>query len=130
MNILFTCATVARLAEINGVTEETAKQVRAVWKAQNYKQLQDIAPALYEEYDRAHHYAETMRHCKRWIVDRLLQTDGVEYLGRRKRDGRDVYFCNAGDTYKRTVLFIGRRLIVGTWGDLVEAGAIVEADQC
>jgi hypothetical protein len=51
----------------------------------------------------------------------------VEYLGRNKRTNDEVYYCNAGDTYSTTVLFVGPHLRVGCWGDLIERGTVATA---
>jgi hypothetical protein len=60
-------------------------------------------------------------------VDAVLRTYGVEYLGRNKRTNDEVYYCNAGDTYSTTVLFVGPHLRVGCWGDLIERGTVATA---
>lgn len=98
-----TAASIKSLMEIKDVTEEDAKAIRNIWKNDPIKRR------------------------AREDIDRILRTSGVEYLGVHKRSGEAVNYCNAGDTYATTVLFIGPRLIVGCWGDLVETNNIREA---
>lgn len=95
-------ASVASLETLKDVTPELATQIRTVW------------------------HTVGKRGEARAQIDRLFQTHGVEYLGRDKRSGEDIDYCNAGDTYSGTILFIGSRLIVGTIGDIVERGRIRE----
>jgi hypothetical protein len=86
--------------EIKDVTEEDAKAIRNIWK-------NDLVTRRARE-----------------DIDAILRTSGVEYLGVHKRSGKHVYYCNAGDTYATTVLFVGPRLRVGCWGDLMESDSI------
>lgn len=96
-------ASIKALMSIKDVTEEDAKTIRALW------------------------HTERFRNAARSGVNRLLRTFGVEYLGRNKRTNDEVYYCNAGDTYATTVLFVGPYLRVGCWGDLVERGTVATA---
>lgn len=64
------------------------------------------------------------RHERREAVDTLLETCGVEYLGRNRHSGAGVYYCNAGDTYAPTLLFHGDTMAVGCWGSLVESRTV------
>lgn len=100
-----TAASIKNLMTIKDVTEDDAKSIRRVW------------------------HNDPIKRRARDDIDAILRTSGVEYLGRHKRTGHDVYYCNAGDTYATTVLFIGPRLIVGCWGDLMEANAVHEPQQ-
>lgn len=65
----------------------------------------------------------------RAAIDRILHTQGVEYLGQHKRTGEHIYYCNAGDTYASTVIFCGLSARVACWGGIVERGAIREGAQ-
>lgn len=96
-------ASVSALMSIKDVTEEQAKMIRALWHHSRY------------------------RNNARTAVDAVLRTYGVEYLGRNKRTKDEVYYCNAGDTYATTVLFVGPHLRVGCWGDLIERGTVATA---
>lgn len=97
-----TAASIKSLMQIKDVTEEDAKAIRAIWHASWKSNTGGMTEA-------------------RERIDAILRTSGVEWLGVHKRAGKSVYYCNAGDTYATTVLFIGHRLIVGCWGDLAEA---------
>lgn len=125
MNI---AASVARLMQIKDVTEEDAKLIRAIWKAPNKQAIADLYPDIYEV-ERAFYHPPKLRATKHHCIDQILNTSGVEFLGRDKRSGSDVYYCNAGDSYATTVVFAGHRLWVGGWADWVEAGRIREAQQ-
>lgn len=96
-------ASVKALMTIKDVTEEDAKAIRRIW------------------------HTEASRPLARSKIDKILSTHGVEYLGRNKRTNDEVYYCNAGDTYSTTVLFIGSHLRVGCWGDLIERGTVATA---
>lgn len=56
-------------------------------------------------------------------IDSILGTHGVERIprGRNKRSPAITY-CNTGDAYGTTVLYVNGRFRIGSWGDLVERG--------
>lgn len=96
-----TAASIKFLMQIKDVTEEDAKAIRRIW------------------------HNDPVKKRAMGDIDAVLRTYGVEYLGLHKRSGYGVYYCNAGDPYATTVLFIGPRLIVGCWGDLMESDAVL-----
>ena len=53
-------------------------------------------------------------------IDRLIGTYGVGTIGVHKRSKALVEYCNGGDTYATTIIFVGSRLVVGCWGDYAE----------
>lgn len=57
-------------------------------------------------------------------IDAILDTHGVEYQDKGEGVHSPAFsFCNAGDTYNWTVLYIkGKGFRVGCWGDIVERG--------
>lgn len=91
---------VKALMAIKDVTCEDAEAIRTAWKTTRSR-------------------AEA-----REAIDRILSTHGVEYLGQHKRSGEHVDYCNAGDAYASTVVFIGMRCVVACWGDYVEKNLI------
>lgn len=95
-----TAASIKSLMSIKDVTREDAEQIRHVWLS----------------------YLTPMKK----IIDRILKTSGVEYLGEHKRTGKRIWYCNAGDSYGTTVLFVGEHLRVGCWADLPERNMIWE----
>lgn len=95
-------ASVKTLMQIKDVTEEDALEIRRIWLNTRH------------------------RATARNQIDALIRTCGVEYLGYHKRDGVECWYCNGGDTYATTIVFIGDRLTVQTWGDLVEKKLIQE----
>lgn len=104
-----------------------AKQIRNIWKAADRTELEKAVGYLeVREIERYNYHPFDNCELKQIAINRILRSHGVEYLGYDKVSGQHVYYCNAGDTYAATVIFIGTRLIVGCWGDLVERGRIEE----
>lgn len=93
---------VKALMQIKDVTQEDAESIRTAWRT-----IRSRAEA-------------------REAIDKILRTHGVEYLGKHKRSGLDVDYCNAGDAYATTVVFVGVICRVACWGDYVERGLIHE----
>lgn len=121
-----TAASLKNLETIKDVDRELAKRVRAVWRGDL-----DAVRAAFPDTDKvidSYYHQPGARELRRVIIDKMIDTCGVEYLGQLKRSGEHVYYCNAGDTYAGTILFIGQRLVVGCWGDLVERNRIVERE--
>lgn len=52
----------------------------------------------------------------------LLDRKGNDLSGSCSERGvaLDVQYCNAGDTYALTILYVNGRLCIGDWGSLVE----------
>lgn len=96
------CASVARLMEIKDVTAEDALRIRRIWKT--YK----------------------ARAKARNEIDEIIRTCGVEYLGWHRRACVECWYCNAGDSYATTIVFVGENLTVSCWADLVEKNLIDE----
>lgn len=111
-----TAANVARLCEIKDVTEEDAALIRAVWKSFTWQQLRRVVPK-----DKAHLIGDRFTDSRRAVIDAILGTCGVELLGIRTRSPVNVYYCNGGDTYATTILFLGDQLVVGCVGDYAES---------
>lgn len=57
------------------------------------------------------------------IIDEILGTHGVEYISQgRNAKSPAITYCNTGDTYGTTILYVNGRYRVGCWGDIVERG--------
>lgn len=56
-------------------------------------------------------------------ADEFLKTFGVEYIpaGHNSKSPA-IEYCNAGDTYTTTLLFVNGSYRVGDWGSIVERG--------
>lgn len=108
-----------KLMQIKDVTMEDAVKIRSIWHAKTWQDLEALG--LPDTEDRV-----AFRRVKREMIDEVLRTHGVEFLGRNKRTGIPVYYCNAGDTYTTTIMFEGNVLSVGCWGYLVERNMIRE----
>lgn len=89
-----------KLMEIKDVTEEQATLIRHIW------------------------HTVGNRPEARQRIDGVLNTHGVEYLGYHRQRGIGVYYCNAGDTYATTVVFLGPVMRVACWGDYAERSDI------
>lgn len=57
---------------------------------------------------------------KRAMINNLGGFHGVEELGVHSRSNKLVRYCSAGDPYAPTLCFMGRRMFVACWGDLIE----------
>ena len=98
------CARIEQMMDRLGLSEKQAQEIHGIWTGKRWNRFSFARePAI------AH---------KR--INAVLGTSGVEYLGAYYRDSSDVHYCNAGDTYRDTIIFIGDRLIVGAWGDMIE----------
>jgi hypothetical protein len=91
---------VRNLMSIKDVTEEDAIKIRHIW------------------------HTVGNRPTARAEIDKVLRTSGVEFLGHHKRRGVPVYYCNAGDTYATTVVFMGPVMRVATIGDYVDQNLV------
>lgn len=119
-----TAASIKSLESLQGVDRDLAKRIRAVWRG-------DLAAVrkAYPEADqlRAQYYHPPgAREFRMAVINRLFGTYDVGFLGEHKRNREEVFYCDAGDPYTGTILFIGPRLVVGCWGDLVERNLIRE----
>jgi hypothetical protein len=91
---------VQNLMSIKDVTEEDANKIRHIWHTVGNRPI------------------------ARQRIDGVLRTSGVEFLGHHKRLCVPVYYCNAGDTYATTVVFLGPVMRVACWGDYVEKNLV------
>lgn len=93
---------VRTIMTIEGITQETAKQIRQALESSS-----DPEKALSK-------------------VDNLMGTCGVEYV-KHVNDNmfvlKGISYCNAGDSYDRTLLYLHDKQIfrVGNWADIVES---------
>ena len=114
----FTCASIKTLESLYLSCD--ARLIRAIWKTENEDELFSIYPQA-EEIANSYYHRPSLLELKKECINLAGEYHGVEHLGRHARSGREVFYCNAGDTYAGTIVFIGTRLIVSTWGDLVES---------
>ena len=118
MNI---CASVKALCELK--LDCDAVLIRRIWKAESLDELESIYPKA-ADIDNQNFGRSPLRALKRAAVDLAGGFCGVEYLGRDRRTGDSVYYCNAGDSYTPTICFIGRRLVVADMAYWVESGRV------
>lgn len=122
---------VASLAHSNIRLDCSPDVVRAIWRAETNAELRLACIAacdndlgngddLYHDTRVSSAGLLPFHAHKRVLINRLAGFHGVEYLGRNRKTGQCVRYCNAGDTYAPTLVFHGRTLYVSSWGDLVE----------
>ena len=119
----YICASVKTLETIK--LDCDAELIRAIWKAKNSDELKGLYPPSQTLAKNMSVNFRLLPQLKRACVDHAAGFHGVEYLGVCKRTYYNVHYCNAGDPYAGTIVFIGKRLIVTTWGDMVERGQVV-----
>lgn len=62
-------------------------------------------------------------HIRMTLADECLKTCGVEYIPAGTGSKSPVIeYCNTGDPYASTLIFVRGRYRVGCWGDIVERG--------
>lgn len=108
------CARANSLMQIKDVTEEDAKLIRFIWveaknKEQVFLRMPDKLKTAYHERTKDHSGA-----FRKEAIDLLIGTAGIE---RHEGKLRTFYYCNAGDIYAPTVIFIGQALRVGCFAD-------------
>lgn len=140
MPIVFTAPPAKKLVEIKDVTTAMANEIRLIWKMPTSSLLMAHLEANADkfkrtlEWDRQCYHRPKPRELKRAAIDELIGTSGVEYLGRYRQvggcmAGDMVHFCNGGDVYATTIVFIGRVLRVDYVGRLIENNNIAEPEQ-
>lgn len=101
--------------------------IRMVWLSAYRSEVRMIAeqsaPAVFQWVCHCYNPPAT-REIRRRVIDALLDTHGVEHLGIHRRTDEHVYYCNTGDPYDATLIFHGRNLRIGCWGDLVERNTV------
>lgn len=129
------CASVDDLQEIKDVTEEKARLIRMLWGTESAYLVAALAAVAVdreamsrEEWEARNGTHPAQLQEKMDAVDMILGTHGVCFLGEMRGSGNAVYYCNAGDPYATTVIFSGRNLRVGCWGDLAEGRTLVPSD--
>lgn len=123
MTSQWTAPSVAILSHHNIRLDCDPELIRAIWKARDLEELVAVYPAAVD----GNRLEPVLHVAKREAVNHAAGFHGVEYLGWHKRTGAHVYYTNAGDPYAPALIFQGRRLSVGCWGDLVERRAVDSA---
>jgi hypothetical protein len=109
------------LCQIKDVTPALARQIRAIMG----RQVPVPCGGCHETdstFCRFYHDGRC-RPSRIKAIDRLIGTHGVEYVPRgRTQRSPAFHYCNTGDSYAATIVKIGDRFRVASWGDLVERG--------
>ena len=138
--IEFTASPAKKLVEIKDVTKAMANEIREIWKMPTSRALMahlEANPAKFKntlEWERQCVHVPKPKTMKHAAIDELIGTSGVEYLGRYRQAGSCmagdmVHYCNGGDFYATTIVFIGRALRVDYMGRLIENNNIAEPEQ-
>ncbi len=65
----------------------------------------------------------SLDHAIMLIADEILGTHGIEHTPRGSNaKSPAIDYCNAGDPYVTTLLYVNGNFRVGCWGDIVERG--------
>lgn len=84
--------------------------------------LADMFPATYRWLCQCYN-PPSLHDIEMSIADEIMGTFGVEYIEHgRNAKSPVIEYCNAGDTYATTLLYVNGRYRVGCWGDIVERG--------
>lgn len=129
-------ASVKSLAHENIRLDCEPEIIRDIWKAAGPDGLIAVCKkrGLLAQYDaivkrgNGYYRNHSTREIKRELINDLAGFHGIEYLGQLRRSHEHVYYCNAGDPYATTLVFIDNRMIVSCWGHYVENGLIFERD--
>lgn len=97
--------------------KNVAADVRKMWKVRDPARLPADMFELFQRKNRAQ-TSVSLDEIKMFSIDYMIGTHGIEYLGQTKV-GQDVHYANAGDTYTPTIIFIGSRMTIDCWGDVV-----------
>lgn len=119
------CTTIKNLERVANEKSDAIK-IRKIWKSESLGDLEKIDCQLYRD-TTGGLFNLDLEHVKKLMIDSVINTHGIEYLGYHKRQEVHVDYCNAGDTYTTTIIFMGDNLVVGCWGDLVEKNLIEHA---
>jgi hypothetical protein len=101
------------------------KDLRRLLEIHNSYDLAGLLPKCpsAEQWLRECHNKPSFHEIKMSMINEFLGTHGVEYI----RAGRGtkspaIEYCNAGDSYAPTILFVKGTYRVGDWGSIVERG--------
>ena len=105
------------------------KLVRSILVSQTFAELADIRanhPGKFDATDKwisSCYNHPSFHDVKMNMLDVALNTFGVEYIRRgHNQKSPAIEYCNTGDTYATTLLYIRGTYRVGDWGSIVERG--------
>ena len=127
--------TVKRIAKELGIDRSDARIIREAMEWAEYdeastrlrtyyrNEVYSLNSGLYHDLD---DYRFGDVHVALQIIDRVLDTHGVEYIASNDDDytrGRGIDYANTGDAYGWTVMYDydKHRWLLGSWGNEVEA---------
>ena len=111
--------------KLKEIAKDRAKELRSILELTTWKDLEVILG----NYPNTKRWADSLRiapsfhACKMKMANEVLGAHGVGYIARgHNAKSPAIEYCNAGDTYTSTLLFVNGRYRVGCWGDIVERG--------
>jgi len=117
------------IKSLEQIGDVDAKLARKILLCKNREELTDLRVKHFELFQPVENW---LRQCyshpgyhrvKMEMLNVALRTYGVEYIKPGKgAKSPAIEYCNSGDTYAPTLLFINGRYSVGNWGDIVERG--------
>jgi hypothetical protein len=117
-----TIPSVKSLKIIAGDKAPQLRKLLEVKKTNNLHAIIDNFPATAKWLNSCYN-PPSFHELKMSMADELLGTSGVEYISRGKnKRSPAIEYCNAGDPYTSTLMFVNGSYRVGTWGDIVERG--------
>lgn len=122
---MFIAPSIASLSHQNIRLDCEPEIIRALWKSKNLDELLNIYQGEETEIIPRYGKLPGLRTAKRAAINNMAGFHGIEYLGRNRRTGEDVYYCNAGDPYAATLIFQGRIMRVSCWGHYVENNLVI-----
>jgi hypothetical protein len=110
------------IMQIKDVTIEQAKQVRAVLELESIDAVTKVNNAALK-YVQTCYNRPPLQMVKLTAIDTILQTYGVEGVPRGHGANSPGFdYCNTGDSYASTIIWINGRYRVANWGDIAERG--------
>ena len=98
-------------AAFRDVDTRTARRIRRILKGKEDPRTVEAT----DTWVRRCYHEPSQREQAAHAVDVLLETYGVETA-----EGRFDY-CNAGDAYATTLVFVGDSVYIACWGDVIES---------
>jgi hypothetical protein len=110
-----------RAAELRAILDRTIKM--PAWSdSDEWDYIEPRYPAT-AAWVQSCHKMPTKHEIRMSIADEILGTCGVEFIPHgHNAKSSSIEYCNAGDPYTLTLLFVRGNYRVGCWGDIVERG--------
>ena len=121
-------ATIPSIKKLSLIKDADTVLARKVLECRDYTDLAKLRLDFYEfnsvdQWISKCYNPPSFHTVKMAMLDKALGTFGVEYIAKGHNvKSPAIEYCNAGDTYATTVLYVNGNYRVGCWGDIVERG--------